>query len=236
MNPFSTFSFSGFIKTFLPGFLLCVTALLTVQSFIPETGKIVANNKEIAIVVAIIASIILGLLCNTLSFCWILDLFIRVKSDMIKGSEHSELFSLKTTIEERIISIYSSKLNLDLKTTKLDVNGLVLHKDNMPIRVYWMDSYWFYLEFQLNFAISLFILGIAGTVIGLKAMIAPNAFYGGAITCAGIVAFDFFIFILCMSLVGAAKRNYIRHVNRLLGIAIVELIRLTSEENKNASK
>jgi hypothetical protein len=217
MNVFGAFTFGALIKTFLPGFVWLVALVIAEadlsQAFgmEPQLWAFAQNKDQFAVVLAIPASILLGLLSNMIVFMGVNDHLVRVPV----RAANAKLFALYDDLAARLRARCWNAIGCtgqDLETAfkeNIDVELIMLHSIGTSTLAYIREQYWFHLEFQLNLLLSLWALALACAVsIGLNAQSYQHAFaLLLAIVVVGAAGTWFLLF--------AARKNYCRHVAKM---------------------
>ena len=162
MNIFGSFSFGKLIKTFLPGFLIILTLIGYLDLFIVLIGnahifkKLFLNNCLITVSFLIPFSIIFGIFSNIIFFTYATDILIRKPHE----KKDPTFYSYEKSIHNLIKNHYSKHLFI----SEIDINNFFNYCDvpyfilrDLPLDklVFLQDSYWYYLEFQLNILFAL---------------------------------------------------------------------------------
>ena len=215
MNPFTSFNFSGLIKTFLPGFLIAGALIWICQTFGVPVANIYQSNKEVALLGLIVGGITLGLFSNTLVFMVLNDLCIRSRHK----KKHAEFYVFEAWVQGRTVASISGVPKSGRPAEYADYvdhEALMIDKDRLPLLTYWLERYWFYMEFDLNMivATSTITLGaIAHLVMQTTPSEAGRAFVVGA----GVVLASGLVIWL---LYAAAARNFDRHKRKVTSLQL----------------
>ena len=217
MNIFGAFTFGSLIKTFLPGFVWLAALLLLDADIAQLTGRtttlwsLAAAKEQAALVLAIPASILLGLISNIIVFMGINDVLVR---DPVKKGNAS-LWNLHLELCGRLRTKCWSCLDGIDEThraafdSNIDAEIILLNLSGVEKLSYVREQYWFHLEFQLNLLLSVGAAAVAG-VISILLNAASNQWRViWAVLCVLIVAASFYF------LVNAARRNYQRHLAKM---------------------
>jgi hypothetical protein len=217
MNVFGAFTFGALIKTFLPGFVWLVALVIAEADLSQAFGKepqiwtFAQDKDQLAVVLAIPASILLGLLSNVIVFMGVNDRLVRVPV----RKAYSKLFALYDDLAARLRDRCWTAIGCadqDLKTAfndNIDVELIMLHSIGTTTLAYIREQYWFHLEFQMNLLLSIWALAFAcAASVGLNA---PSYQYALALLLAiaavGGAGTWFLLF--------AARKNYCRHVAKM---------------------
>ena len=232
MNLFGAFGFGSLIKTFLPGlvlfFVLLVYLELSVYYFHGYIGILESlfDNAALFTIISIPVSIIFGITLNSIVFSGLSEAILenKHKKDNVQFYDFRELIFGK--INEKI----SKKFGLsedDRKTFKniIDPRYFLLHKRSLDNIMYLRESYWYYMEFQLNTLIAV-LFGMPAFIFSLcvlqsNAVIEPAAlFFAISILVVSCLLFTWLF-------MKSAKDNLDAHrkkeLSLLLGAAFFEL-------------
>ncbi|NJO54184.1 MAG: hypothetical protein HC829_04450 [Bacteroidales bacterium] len=167
MNVFGSFTFGALIKTFLPGFVLLV-ALAIGESQVasalgwPTVWSLIDKNDSFAAVIAVPASILLGLISNIFVFMGVNDWLVRGPT-----RRHSpNLFHLYDELSGRMRKKCWSGINCGDSyegsfNDNIDVELIMMHKVGVNTLAYIREQYWFHLEFQMNMFIAVTAIAVA---------------------------------------------------------------------------
>jgi len=223
MNIFGAFTFGSLIKTFLPGFVWLVAMVMVsvdLASLVwPQTSlwSYIQSKDQSALVLAIPASILLGLLSNVVVFMGLNDRLVR---EPMKRSDPN-LFNLYQDLCRRIRDKCWDSLNCQdqgLQRTfseRIDPEIILLHTIGLDKLAYVREQYWYHLEFQLNLMVSLWALAAA---IYLYAVL--NLAVVEQLT---VVLLASLIVLMTFGLLAAARKNYTRHVAKMASLMAVVL-------------
>lgn len=220
MNIFGAFTFGSLIKTFLPGlvWLIAIGILEADVSQLVEEPPIifafVKGNTQAALVLAIPASILLGLLSNIAVFMGVNDRLIR---DPVKKANPG-LFALYDRLADQIRDQYWDLVECADEDVRrefnlhIDVELIMLQTIGVEKMAYVREQYWYYLEFQINLILSILMLFLS---LAVFSALHANSFH------------NFFIHVLlyfalmapvCGLLFRAARKNYQRHISKMLSL------------------
>jgi hypothetical protein len=233
MNVFGAFNFGSLIKTFLPGLLLFFVLLLYLEIFTYWCYKYIGILKflffekpELLAVLSVPISIGLGITLNSVLFSGMSE-YLLEKKHKEKNNEFYEFRELAfTKIKEKVFEFL--EFEDDEKKVfiqSIDPRFFFLHKTMLPNLMYLRESYWYYLEFQLNtlLAITIGIPAFITALVILKCQLIIEAHT--LIACVlFIIASWYFFFKLFMK---SANDNLDAHrkkeLSLLLGSVFFEL-------------
>jgi hypothetical protein len=233
MNIFGAFTFGSLIKTFLPGFVWLIAISLLesdISQFLSSKPHIMAfaeAHDQAALVLAIPASILLGLVSNIIVFMGINDWLVR---NPVKKA-NPDLFTLYDKIAAEIRHKYSSsiedtKLRESFNSLKdIDVEYMMLPIMGIDKYSFIREQYWYHLEFQINLFLSLIALLFA-SLFPLRLIQSWELTF-----CAH--AFILTVLLASALLIKAARKNFQRHVSKMLSLLTALLV---IEEQKSASE
>jgi hypothetical protein len=220
MNIFGAFTFGSLIKTFLPGFVWLVAIIMLeadvarMLNATPYLWTFVQTKDQAALVLAIPASILLGLLSNVIVFMGINDWLVR---GPIKRA-NPDLCGLYDVLAQRLRTRCWDALQATdpaLKTTfdkHVDAEIVLLHTIGVEELAYVREQYWYHLEFQLNLVLSIAAIALALVISVLLGPGSGAARFGLASACVVGAA------LVMWALVVAARKNYMRHVAKITSI------------------
>ena len=203
MNLFGVFSFGSLIKTFLPGLILFFVMLmyleLTVFYIFDDTCvfKFLIDKVLFFTILSIPVSIILGIILNTVVFSGMSDWLIE---DRHKRN-NAEFYNLQKSIMEKMNIKVSKKFDLSDKDSSvfkntIDPRYFFLHKKPLENLMYLRESYWYYMEFQLNTLVAI--------CISLPALIwGIFLFYSNGILTSSSALCVLFVIVLTLFLIGS---------------------------------
>lgn len=217
MNIFGAFTFGSLIKTFLPGFVwLIAIGILEadVSQFVEEPPIIFSfakANTQAALILAIPASILLGLLSNIAVFMGVNDRWIR---DPVKKANPG-LFALYDRLAGQIRDRYWTLVECTDEDVRkefdlhIDVELIMLQTIGVDKLAYVREQYWYYLEFQINLILSILVLFLS---MSASSALNTNSFN----TFLAHVALYFALMApVCGLLFRAARKNYQRHIAKM---------------------
>ncbi len=217
MNVFGAFTFGSLIKTLVPGCVWLVALLLLwrdlhyyVPAF-PERPSI-AGQEQSALVLAVPAAILLGLLSNIVVFMGVNDRLVR---NPVRR-RNPELFQLFDGLGQEIRvehwkTVACAPPALEQSFLRhADPEVLVLQAVGMEHLAYIREQYWYHMEFQMNLmlAVTGLLLALLGSPAVLGAIGTPAALWRGGIEIVTLGG-------LCYFLHRAALKNYHRHVVKM---------------------
>jgi len=232
MNLFGAFGFGSLIKTFLPGLILFIILLLYLELSVYYLHNYIGifnfmfTNPVLFTLVSIPVSIILGVILNSIVFSGFSEAILEKKHK----KDNKPFYDFRERIFNKINEKISHKFQLsepDRKTFMdvIDPRYLLLHKRSLDNIMYLRESYWYYMEFQLNTLIAV-LFGTPAFITTLCILknhdvIKSSALYFSIIS---LVAGCFFLTCFLMK---SAKDNLDAHrkkeLSLLLGSAFFEL-------------
>jgi hypothetical protein len=222
MNIFGTFTFGSLIKTFLPG-LVWLVAILMLDVDVaewrgaevePPFWNFVKNSDQTALVLAIPAALLVGLLSNVVVFMGVNDRLVRSPTK----KAHPELWRLYDELSQRIRERCWSALDgidENLKTafsTHIDPELVLLRPVGVEQLAYVREQYWFHLEFQLNLLLSAWAMAVA---LGDSSLL-----HAGSWPMKGVYVLLVFVgaALVTGGLLTAARKNYMRHIAKMASL------------------
>lgn len=220
MNIFGAFTFGSLIKTFLPGFVW-LAAIVLLEADIaqmfgakPVLWGFAQTREQAALVLAIPASILLGLLSNIVVFMGVNDLLVRTP---VKRA-NPDLCALHDDLAQRLREKCWSSLNGANQTLKavfdahIDPELVLLHTIGVEKLAYVREQYWFHLEFQLNLLLSAGAVAIALAVSSVLNAASMQMGLMYVLICLVGAA------LVMRALLAAARKNYARHVAKMASV------------------
>lgn len=218
MNVFGAFNFGRLIKTFLPGvmLLLGVVLILDAASYWlnqppHRLARLIAAQGLIATALAVPLSLILGIFCNMVFYAYANDRLIRQKFK----TDEPVLHGFKEHLLARVIEHLEKqdtipKEKLAAIRGHLDLEALLLPKIDLAKLVFLQESYWYYLEFQLNILLAIVFVAFSSSIhIFTYASVEKIGLWGaGALIASGIVV----TCIGCRMCIVSARKNYRSHI------------------------
>lgn len=220
MNIFGAFTFGSLIKTFLPGFVWLIAIAVVavdVAQWLRQGAAVwefLKNKDQAVLVLAIPASILLGLLSNVIVFMGLNDRWIRTpfkQSEPALSRLHAQLSKkLRDDCWAALAAKYPD-LPRDCDDC-IDSEIIIVERIGVEKFAYVREQYWYHLEFQLNLLLSLFAMFVALVIsVFLNAATWPRAFvFAGGLVIAGMVVRKW--------LLAAAKKNYSRHIAKMASL------------------
>jgi hypothetical protein len=220
MNIFGAFTFGSLIKTFLPGFVWLVALGILEADFAQCRGhegylwSFLKTKDQAALVLAIPASILLGLLSNIAVFMGLNDRWVR---DPVKLAEPA-LFALHARLAKQLLDqcwtslAWSDAQMRQSFDERIDPEIVIVERIGFEKLAYVREQYWYHLEFQLNLLLSLLAMFVA---LFLSAFI-NAATWPGALLCSALCVVAGCV--VCFCLLRAAKKNYSRHIAKMASL------------------
>ncbi len=216
MNVFGAFSFGGLIKTFLPGFVWVIAVSVWLEVFGLNMSYAFSERSEVALPMSIVFSVIFGLLSNTIMFCFLNDPLIRYPH----RRDNTRLYALKETIDSLVVADAVARMGLTNQTdidrfeATADAELLLEHRAGALSFAGFRESYWFWMEFQMNLLLAGSALAAGGGVL----MVVER----GLDVAVGVQLASLFIAWLfgAMFLVSAARKNYDRHRRKMVSLCV----------------
>jgi hypothetical protein len=221
MNIFGAFTFGSLIKTFLPGFVWLIALGIVVVDIAQWYGRdakmiweLLKSKDQAVLVLAIPASILLGLLSNIAVFTGLNNRWVR---NPVRKAE-PDRFRLYDRLSQQLRDQCWTALAWNDETLRpgfdndIDPEIIIVERLGVEKLAYVREQYWYHLEFQLNLLISLLAIFAA---LFLSALINssswPRAFVVAALwVVAGFVARK--------QLLKAAKKNYSSHIAKMASL------------------
>jgi hypothetical protein len=165
--------FRHIIKAFVPGIisLACFISILDLIGYLLTEGKIpffvteyVTKYKTISVSVILPSALFTGIMLNTICFVAFQNRFIR---KIVVGNNNalSSLEKLKENVRKLLTTYYYDHLNLskhnidnDEFYEQFDYESFLLHRQSISSLLHLQRCYWYYLEFQLNSILTMFII------------------------------------------------------------------------------
>jgi len=216
MNIFGTFAYGNIIKTFIPGIFIVFGMFLIIDSVNFWTvGKYLlieygSKNPILAVALMIPVAIFSGILCNSFCFSWFTPKFIG-KEYLEKNSEFEEY---RKSLSGEIVSHYANVLSIpdnlkDNFNKYTDINSLLLVRKDLSALQYLRESYWYYLEFQVNSIVAVAIIAL-GSISHVLLRYNADLMSGGAVF-PYLFMVGLFAIVIIKLFWKAAKMNYKRH-------------------------
>jgi len=195
----------------------------------PRLWTYIRSHDQAALVLAIPASILLGLLSNIIVFMGLNEWLVRRPF----ARDQPGLFSLFTDLTTRIRTKYRD--SLDITDTQMeesfdkyvDSEYLLLHQIGVQEFAYVREQYWYHLEFQLNLLLSVTAFAVALAVfINLNV---PSLLLSSSLLFVCLV----FAGLLVRLLLVAARKNYTRHIAKIVTL-MAAVLGATSPQTSTA--
>ena len=237
MNVFGAFSFGRLIKTFLPGFIILLSIPLYAEAMLLAVGSghsllhWTYSNAVLASVISIPLSLILGIISNIVFFAFLTERIIRKPFN-----ENNQAFNdTQQKISEWIVSHYEAKdviprdIFKDFKNY-IDLDFFLLPQIQLDKLIFLQESYWYYLEFQLNLILSLVLFAVS-----ILFLYSVHVFKTGfnlwsylffVVLCSFVLSFLIYISLK------AAKLNYEKHRKKLLSLQLGAVCLDKNEKSK----
>ena len=232
MNLFGAFGFGSLIKTFLPGLILFIILLLYLELSVYYIHNYIGilnflfTNPILFTLVSIPVSIILGVILNSIVFSGFSEAILEKKHK----KDNKSFYDFRERIFNKINEKISHKFNLSEQDRQtfmdvIDPRYLLLHKRSLDNIMYLRESYWYYMEFQLNTLIAV-LFGIPAFITTLCILknhdvIKSSALYF-SITSLVVCCF-FFTWLLMKSAKDNLDAHRKKELSLLLGTAFFEL-------------
>jgi hypothetical protein len=225
MNIFGAFTFGSLIKTFLPGFVWLLAIVILDADLSQWLGQKPAlwtyaqAKDQAALVLAIPASLLLGLLSNIVVFMGVNDRLVR---GPVRRA-NPDLYALYEMLAQRVRDRYWDGLRgadqalREVFDRSVDPELGLVHALGADNLAYVREQYWYHLEFQMNLMLSLGAIALALLVsIPLNVTSVPLRGLLSVCCAAGAV-------LLMWGLLLAARRNYARHLAKMATVMAVAL-------------
>ncbi len=226
MNLSGVFSYGNLLKTFLPGLLLLCGFILLADSYIlydpGQSTKRLAEElmKTPTISIAFIASgsIFLGIISNSVHFKWTIPflgkMFERKNQDFI---------DFKKAVFLEIDGHYAKLLSISEKYQPIgkygfDARAFLLNRTDVVVLQYLRESYWYYMEFQINSIGASIILSIALTIYAAVNFQAGNINYVSFVLI--LVVLCLFTTLIVVVFFKAACENYEKHEKKYFSFVL----------------
>jgi hypothetical protein len=216
MNIFGAFTFGSLIKTFLPGFVWLISILICAVLLLDAGTDIwtqVKAKDQAALVLAIPASILLGLLSNVAVFMGLNNWLVRDPMDKKHAALSGLLEELKRRVRQQCWGELAPQDGLDREQffESIDPEYIALERIGVEKLAYVREQYWYHLEFQLNLMLSLVVLFTLLAAISLA----------HAESCLEFLSIAFWTaigYLFCGGLLIAARKNYCRHIAKMASL------------------
>lgn len=213
--------FTRLIKTFVPGVLLFIIAVGYVEvAATLGRGQYVllplfATNVSIAVAVASVAGIMLGVLSNMVVFAWANDRLVRKPFD----AAHPWVAETERSLTRRAVHIKRAKdLAPQVPMDAFDAEYLLTAEIPLDKDTFLRESYWYYLEFQMNTALAILVglpLAVSGAYAYFVWLGLPPT---GGVVLGAMIALVLSYMIVW--LIQTARLNYRRHALKRISMLI----------------
>lgn len=165
--------FRHIIKAFVPGIisLACFISILNLIGYLVTKGtvpfyftELIIKYTTLSIAIIIPLALFTGIMLNTICFVAFQRKSIR---NIILGNNNqlSSLVKLKENVHQLLTTYYYNHLNLsnnnidrDAFDKQFDYESFLLHRQSISSLLHLQRCYWYYLEFQLNSILAMFII------------------------------------------------------------------------------
>ncbi len=220
MNVFGSFSFGNLIKTFLPGFVwLCVFALLEIYLFGEDSWVITQLPRQSTTVHILIfpLAILAGLISNIVVFMNINNWLVRDPFE----KNNPGMYNLYKVLCDQWIDRCCARIECDEECRKaykenIDAELLLLNEIGIEKISYVREQYWYYLEFCMNLMLSLVALLVISVLVSVTTFKMPLLSLPLALS-------SLFLSAVCILLFVAARKNYYRHVQKMVSLLAAAL-------------
>lgn len=226
MNLFSSFTFGRLIKTFFPGFILLISAILILDVLSKwfHQGKPIIDFQSASqhgaemVAICIALSMLLGLLSNTFVFAGFNDFLVRrnVKKN------YRNIFEAKSAIEKEISLKCIDDIKLKSKICdedaakifiELDAEYIAMHEFDSSKMIYIQEQYWYYMELHTNLALSILVMCFSFVMrdVFVNSLLRQEVFFRDL--AAIFIAIPMACFLITM-----ARVNYRKHNTKMLSL------------------
>jgi hypothetical protein len=225
MNLFGAFNFGRLIKTFLPGFVILIGLCLVIDSSIVLATsnrlflKWIERDAVLLTLISIPLSLICGIVSNMVCFTFVTDKLIRLPYNRENAALNNLQESVSNWVNEHCAS--KDKLNptiLNEFKNYFDLEYFLLPIIKLEKLSYLQESYWYYLEFQLNITLASIFFALAA--ISWSALYFPVLGLSCRAYLCLVVAFSSLVAFVALLSVKAARLNYDRHRRKLISFLI----------------
>lgn len=213
--------FTRLIKTFVPGVLLFIIAVGYVEmAAMWARGHYVllpllASNVSLAVAVASVAGIMLGVLSNMVVFSWASDRPVRKPFDAV----NPWVKRTERALTSRAVHIKRAKeLAPEVPIDAFDAEYLLTSEIPLDKDTFLRESYWYYLEFQLKTALGI-LLGLPLAITGSYAYLSWLGLPTTAALVFGLLA-ALILSYMVVWLIQTARLNYKRHALKRISMLI----------------
>ncbi len=220
MNIFGAFTFGGLIKTFLPGFVWLIAIAILEADITQAHGaspfilNYAKTHDQAALLLSIPVSILLGLLSNIVVFMGVNDFLVR---DPVKKA-NPRLFALYDSLTAKIRDRCWKGAGLEDEEGRkefdrhADAELIVLPTVGADKLAYIREQYWYHLEFQINLLLSVVVLFAA---LAVRSWLNVSSFSAFVIH---LLSYSILAGLVCVLLVRAARKNYHRHIAKMMSL------------------
>ena len=239
MNLFGSFSFGSLIKTFLPGLVLFFVVLVYLELFAFWTHEYIGifeylfSKPVLLTILSIPASIILGVTLNSIVFSGLSEYLLENRHEKNNKSFYNFRKSVIEKSNKKMLTYFGfSEQHEEIFKQVIDPRYFFLHKISLDNLMYLRESYWYYLEFQLNtlvaisFGMPAFISALC--VFKSKSVIELQALLVMIVTL--VVCWCFFAWLFMRSAEYNLDAHRKKELSLLLGAIFFEL---DGDENNN---
>lgn len=225
MNIFGAFNFGRLIKTFLPGFVILIGLYLFIDEsiFIASSRTIflqwISQNATLLAFVSLPLSLICGIISNMIFFTFLTDKLVRNPYN----KANADINKIQETIATRVNDRYSSEGKLPRELFEdykkhIDLEFLLLPLVKLEKLIFLQESYWYYLEFQLNISLATVFFAVAA--ISWSAVHYSTLGFSPCSYFCLLVAFLLMVILVTLISLKASRLNYDRHRRKLLSLLI----------------
>lgn len=236
MNVFGGMGFARLIKTFVPGvFLLLGLAGYFDLASVKLRGAAAlwpwaSANPALAIAVVSVAAIAVGVLSNMIVFTFATDRLIRRPFAKKNASLESEEVALLQATQKLVCVGHIATVDV----FPLDLEYLLAREIALDKLTYLQESYWYYLEFQMNMGVA---LTASGPLVVVGAFLCATWMGSGQVLAVGISAVVLALVVATMALLlKTARVNYARHRVKRFSMFLAAFSHLQREVSKLSSR
>jgi hypothetical protein len=225
MNLFGAFNFGRLIKTFLPGLILFIGLLFYIDILLyylighPKVVPYFLQKDLQFLTLSIPSSIILGIFSNTLFFSEAMDRLIEIPNK----KKRPAFYRYEESLKQKINEYYIDRLNLtdeeqDGFRQFNDPRHFLLHKQDLEKYMFIQESYWYYLEFQINILLALIFITPALLV---SLLLAHRVGYLGYLSMTLLMIFSIvLLYVLAKLLLQGAVLNFEKFRSKYLSLLL----------------
>ncbi|MEV4655552.1 hypothetical protein [Micromonospora sp. NPDC049301] len=221
MGSLDSLGFTRLIRTVIPGLLLSVTSAgyFDIVAFHLGHGTPVYSWSERSATLVIAGglplSIVFGIVSNMLVFGWATDHLIRKPF----AHAHPAIGSLEAKLRDEVVSLKAPHWSVDLAGSGFqpDLEFILINEIQLEKITFLQESYWHYLEFQMNTAVAFIYatpLAVAAILTGTKS--SGQIWLG---VCASAVV-ALVVIALALFLVRTARVNFRKHRFKRLSLLL----------------